>query len=157
MSKNSAEQDKRCEMFLSQQEKTMKFVATVAMFITTLATQLAVAGGDHHPKYGGQVQETSSYDLELVAKGKELMLHVADHKGGKTSAKEATATVITGQSKETVRLIAGSDGVLKGVSNLAVAADTKIIVSILASGKTEQARFTPVRNAKTDDHKSHKH
>ena len=115
------------------------------------------AGGDHQPKYGGQVRETTSYDLELVAKDKELTLHIADHNGKKVAAKEASAMVVSGKNKETVKLTASSDGVLKGTGNFTVTADTKIIVSLTAAGKTEQARFAPLQKEKTDDHKGHKH
>ncbi len=135
----------------------MKKLYPLVMLVAAFVTQSAFAGGDHHPKYGGQVQETTSYDLELVAKDKELTLYVADHKGKKTDTKEATALVLTGKSKETVKLTAGADGVLKGAGSVAVSADTKIIVSIQAAGKTEQARFAPLQKEKTEEHKGHKH
>lgn len=135
----------------------MKVLCSLALIAAVAVTQVVHAAGDHHPKHGGQVQETTSYDLELVAKDKVLALHVADHQGKKTDTKEAVAIVLTGKLKETVKLVAGNDGVLKGTSNSTVTADTKIIVSIMSGGKTEQARFAPLQKAKAEDHKGHKH
>ena len=135
----------------------MKHLSKIIIFTVALAIQPAIAADEHQPKFGGQVRETASYDMELVAKDKELALHIADHKGKKVAAKEASATVVSGKNKETVKLTASGDGVLKGTGNFTVTADTKIIVSLTAAGKTEQARFAPMQKEKTDDHRGHKH
>lgn len=114
---------------------------------------------DHHGTRGGQVRETASYDLELAAKDKELALYVQDHAGKKidTRAATATATVMTGKAKETVKLAPAGDNTLKGSGAFTVTPDTKVIVSITVGGKTEQARFAPMEKEKPDAHKGHKH
>lgn len=135
---------------------TSLYAATAALTLTMLP---AWAADDHKPKNGGQVRETMSFDLELVAKADELVLHIADHKGKKVNTKDATATatIITGKSKDTVKLAASGDGVFKGKGTFALTAETKILVSVVAAGKTEQTRFAPLQKEKTEDHKGHKH
>lgn len=60
----------------------LKIVSFLGAALAVLVTTSTMAA-ENHPKYGGQVRETASFDLELVAKDKELTLHVADHKGHK--------------------------------------------------------------------------
>ena len=123
------------------------------------AVGVAAEKHDHHGSHGGQVRETASYDLELSAKDKELSLYVQDHAGKKVNIKggTATATVMTGMTKETVKLTPAGDNVLKGSGGFTVTPDTKVILSITVGGKTEQARFTPMEKEKPDAHKGHKH
>ncbi len=133
--------------------------ATNLLVAATLALSLspAWAADDHQPKNGGQVRETTSFDLELVAKPEELVLHIADHKGKKIDTKDATATatILTGKSKDTVKLAASGEGLFKGKGQFVLTADTKILVSVTAAGKTEQARFAPLAKEKAEDHKGH--
>ena len=44
-----------------------------------LSASAAIAADDHKPKYGGQVRETKGYDMELVAKDRELTLYLNEH------------------------------------------------------------------------------
>ena len=127
-----------------------------ASAVLTIPSALAAEGP---PKYGGQVRETASFDLELVAKDKELTLHVTDHKGKAIEGRDVTgsATVLSGKSKETVKLSGTGKGVLKGVGSFTLSDDTKIVLSVTVAGKTEQARFAPRQKDKTEDHKGHRH
>lgn len=132
-----------------------------SILIASLATVIATAtfAGEEQPKHGGQVRETASFDLELVAKDKELTIYVSDHKGRAVEGQEITgsATVLTGKSRETVKLSSAGKGVLKGAGAFTVADDTKIVLSLTVAGKTEQARFAPRQKDKAEDHKGHKH
>ena len=105
------------------------------------------------------MRETASFDLELAAKDKELALHVRDHAGKKIDIKAATATatVMTGKARETVKLAPAGDNVLKGSGGFTVTPETKVILSITVGGKTEQARFAPMEKEKPEAHKGHKH
>lgn len=60
----------------------LKIVSLLGAALAVLVTTSTISA-ENHPKYCGQVRETASFDLELVAKDKELTLHVADHKGHK--------------------------------------------------------------------------
>lgn len=137
----------------------MKAAASLIATLSILLLPPAIAADDHHAKHGGQVRETASFDLELVAKDKELTLYVSDHKGKGTALKDATAiaTVLSGKNKETVKLTAAGQGALKGAGNFTITTDTKIVVSVTVAANTEQARFAPLQKEKADDHKSHKH
>jgi hypothetical protein len=139
-------------------ENHMK-IATFLIAASTALTITSAIAAEEHPKYGGQVRETASFDLELVAKDKELTLYVTDHKGKAIEGQDVTgsATVLSGKSKETVKLSGSGKGVLKGTGNFTVTEDTKIILSVTAAGKTEQARFAPRQKDKAEDHKGHKH
>ena len=119
-------------------------IAASAVLVTT-----STVAAEEHPKYGGQVRETASFDLEPVAKDKELTLYVTDHKGKAIEGQDVagSATVLSGNSKETVKLSGSGKGVLRGVGNF----------TITDGGKTEQARFAPRQKDKAEDHKGHKH
>ena len=134
----------------------------IASFLIAASAALvstSILAAEEHPKYGGQVRETASFDLELVAKDKELTLYVTDHKGKAIEGRDVTgsATVLSGKSKETVKLSGTGKGVLKGVGSFTLSDDTKIVLSVTVAGKTEQARFAPRQKDKTEDHKGHKH
>ena len=129
-------------------------IAASAVLVTT-----STVAAEEHPKYGGQVRETASFDFELVAKDKELTLYVTDHKGKAIEGQDVagSATVLSGNSKETVKLSGSGKGVLRGVGNFTITDDTKVVLSVSAGGKTEQARFAPRQKDKAEDHKGHKH
>lgn len=134
----------------------------IASFLIAASAVLAVTSAlaaEERPKFGGQVRETASFDLELVAKDKELTLYVTDHKGKAIEGQDVagSATVLSGKSKETVKLSGSGKGVLKGVGNFTITDDTKVVLSVTAGGKTEQARFAPRQKDKAEDHKGHKH
>jgi hypothetical protein len=141
----------------------MKSPRHIALVLTALVlaspSGIAAEKHGHEGSHGGQIRETAAFDLELTAKGKELALYVQDHSGKRVDTKgaTATATVMTGKAKETVKLAPAGDNVLKGSGSFAVTPDTKVIVSITVGGKTEQARFTPMEKEKPDIHKGHKH
>ncbi|MBK8324624.1 MAG: hypothetical protein IPL06_18470 [Betaproteobacteria bacterium] len=139
-------------------EKFMKIASFLGAASAVLVITSAIAA-EEHPKYGGQVRETVSFDLELVAKDKELVLYVTDHKGKAIEWPDVagSATVLSGKSKETVKLSGSGKGVLKGVGNFTITDDTKVVLSVTAGGKTEQARFAPRQKDKAEDHKGHKH
>jgi hypothetical protein len=138
---------------------TTRFRLLAAAVAFSSMASMAADKHDHHGSHGGQVRETASYDLELAAKDKELALYVQDHSGKKidTKAATATATVMTGKAKETVKLAPAGDNTLKGSGSFTVTPDTKVILSITVGGKTEQARFAPMEKEKPDAHKGHKH
>ncbi len=108
----------------------MKFSASVLVSFALLTLPPAFAGGDHHPKFGGHISETASFNLEVVAKDKDLVLHITNHEGNKIDTKDASATttVMTGKAKDMVKLAPGGEGTLKGTTNADVTAETKIVL-----------------------------
>jgi hypothetical protein len=103
--------------------KSPRYIA-LALISVILASPSGIAAEKHghDGSHGGQVRETAAFDLELTAKDKELALYVKDHSGKKVDTKgaTATATVMTGKAKETVKLAPAGDNVLKGLGSSAV-------------------------------------
>lgn len=94
--------------------------ALVLAGLLTLGASPSIAADDHKPMYDDQVRETKNYDMELVAKDRELILYLNEHGGKKFDAKAASATaiVLTGKEKATVKLAPAGDHVLKGAGTL---------------------------------------
>ena len=119
----------------------------------------ALAHGDapHNamkPANGGQVQATTSYQLELVvrkdsadAKDNPVALYVFDHDGKKVPASglSGSATLLSAKEKVVVPLKADGDNRLAGNGRYASDPAMKAIVAVTAGDKTEQARFTPLQ------------
>lgn len=143
----------------------MKFTSLVAAILAgiTLNAGPALAHGDAHPDAvktpnGGQLRQAGPYHYELVtardgtdAKESPIVVYVTDDGGRKlsTAGASGTATILSGKAKATATLAPDGDNRIKGVARYASTPDMKVVVSITLSGKQpEQARFTPLVNAK---------
>lgn len=103
---------------------------------------------------GGQLRMAGMYHFELVvvkdskeAKDNPVAVYLTDHADKKISAAgtSATATILAGKSKTTVKLSPAGDNKLAGVGKYASDAQMKVVVSVTFADKTtEQARFTPL-------------
>jgi len=88
---------------------------------------------------------------ELVVKPNEVAVYLTDHAGTKQPSKGAsgTATILSGKTKATVKLIPAGDNIMKGTGKFGLAPDMKVVVSITLPGQAaEQARFTPLQKTK---------
>ena len=106
------------------------------------------------PAYGGQVQATASYQLELVvrkdsaeAKDNPVALYLYDHDGKKVASAGAggSVTLLSAKEKAVVRLKPDGDNRLSGTGRYASDPAMKALVAVTVGDKTEQARFTPLQ------------
>lgn len=98
--------------------------------------------------HGGQIRSAGPYHLELVAQPNTFTIYVMDHKDNKVESKgaSATATALSGNVKDAVKLIPAGDNVLKGEGKFDLNSDMKVVVSITLPGQSShQARFTPLQ------------
>ena len=102
---------------------------------------------------GGEVRDAGKYHLELVAKDAKLALYVTDTQDRKVSTKgaAASATVLSGKERATVKLEPAGENVLSGAAKPQPGSDMKVVVSLtLAGEQSVQARFTPLAVAKPE-------
>lgn len=139
--------------------------ALLAGIFMALASMTAHAHGDQamaamKAPHGGQLQMAGPYHLELLVKPHELLVYVTDH-GDKKHATlngKGSATVLAGKKKTVVKLTPGGDNLLKGAGSFTAAPGMKVVVSVTLAGQApQQARFTPGKAEKTDDHAGHAH
>ena len=104
----------------------MKFpqlIAALALATTgaAFAADNHVHGHEHKPLHGGLVVEVKDMDYELVAKPAKL-------------------TLLSGTDKQEVELKPAGDK-LEAKGSFKVVAGTKVVVVVLATGKSSTARF----------------
>ncbi len=100
---------------------------------------------------GGEVRDAGKYHLELVVKDSAVALYVTDDKDRKVSTKgaAASATLLSGKDKATVKLEPAGENMLAGTTRVQSSADMKVVVSLTPAGQPSvQARFTPFASAK---------
>ena len=107
-------------------------MATAAL--TVSATVLA--GGDFKPKYGGQVQEVSEVQYEVVVKPDNIAIYVEDH-GKKIDTKGATAKVslLNGLDKSEATLVPAGNNKLEAKGSFNVKSGTKVTAVVTLAGK----------------------
>ncbi|MBK6649176.1 MAG: hypothetical protein IPG42_05365 [Betaproteobacteria bacterium] len=124
----------------------MKFpqlIAALALATTgaAFAADNHVHGHEHKPLHGGLVVEVKDMDYELVAKPDLLQLHLRDHgKAVDVSKAAAKLTLLCGTDKQEVELKPAGDK-LEAKGSFKVVAGTKVVVVVLATGKSSTARF----------------
>jgi len=105
----------------------------------------AFAHGEKAGPNGGVLEDAGKYHLELVMKADELRAFVTDAKDAKVDTKgaEATATVLTGKEKATVKLTPAGGNALAGAGRFDPAAGAKIVLSLTLPGQGAiQVRFS---------------
>lgn len=93
---------------------------------------------------GGKVADAGKYHLELVVKPAEMRVYVTGAKDAKvdTQGAEASATVLAGKEKSTVKLVpAGGNALAASGSFGPKAAMTVVVTLTLAKQAPVQARF----------------
>lgn len=126
------------------------------LFKTTLfATSLLMAGYalahtdeflDTQPSpHGGQIRMTDTYHLELLVKDKDITVYVMNHanEAQPSTGMQATATVLSGDTKTEVKLEPAEENLLKGTGDFKTSEDMKVVLSVTPAPQT--ARFTPLQ------------
>ncbi len=122
----------------------MKFLIAVAT--TLMVTSGAFAQHSHGSKgpNGGILEDVAGVHAELVASGTSITINILDENNKPTSTKGMTASalVVNGGDRETVKLTEASDGIFKGDVKKAVAPNTNVTLMLKTSaGKSGQARY----------------
>lgn len=111
-----------------------------ALSTAALAQHKHGATGPH----GGPMEDVAGVHAELVASGTALAINIVDEDGKpvKSAGYSASALIVTGNQRETVKLEPAGESVLKATLKTPVAADTQVTLMLkTADGKSGQARF----------------
>ena len=120
-------------------------------FLTALAVLLALAvpaaaqhkHGSKGPN-GGLMEDVAGVHAELLTSGTTLTINIVDedNKPMKVAGYSASALVVSGANRETIKLEPAGDASLKGQAKAPLVADTQITLMLkTAAGKSGQARF----------------
>ena len=93
---------------------------------------------------GGKLADAGKYHLELVVKPAEMRVYVTGAKDAKvdTQGAQASATVLAGKDKATLKLVPAGDNALAAAGSFDTrAAMTVVITLTLAKQSPVQARF----------------
>lgn len=93
---------------------------------------------------GGPMEDVAGVHAELITSGTALTINVVDENGKpiKSAGYSASALVVTGSQRETVKLEPAGDSALKATLKTPVAANTQVTLMLkTADGKSGQARF----------------
>ena len=107
-------------------------IATAALTVSVTAW----ASGDFKPKHGGQVQEVSEIQYEVVVKPDNVAIYVEDH-GKKVDTKGATAKVslLNGVDKSEATLAPAGGNKLEAKGSFNVKSGTKVTAVVTLAGK----------------------
>ncbi|MBI4291850.1 MAG: hypothetical protein HY661_10250 [Betaproteobacteria bacterium] len=120
---------------------SMVLVLTAALWLPASA----LAHGEKIGPNGGVVEDAGKYHVELVMKNDGLRAFVTDAKDVKVDTKGAAATaiVLVGKEKATVKLAPAGGTELAAGGKFDAAAGAKVVVSLTLQGQpAAQARFT---------------
>ena len=114
----------------------MNFAKMLLATATLTVSATVLASGDFKPKYGGQVQEVSEVQYEVVVKPDNIAIYVEDH-GKKVDTKGATAKVslLNGVDKSEATLTPAGDNKLEAKGSFNVKSGTKVTAVVTLAGK----------------------
>ena len=115
----------------------MNFAKMLLATATLTVSATVLASGDFKPKYGGQVQEVSEVQYEIVVKPDNIAIYVEDH-GKKVDTKGATAKVslLNGVEKSEATLAPAGDNKLEAKGSFNVKSGTKVTAVVTLGGKS---------------------
>ena len=122
--------------------KTLKIgLLTAAFFLSAVV----LAHGDKPGPNGGMVEDVGRYHVELVMKAGDLRAFVAGAGGAKVDTKgaEATATLLVGREKVTLKLVPAGGNALAAGGKFDTRAGAKVVLSLALPGQAPvSGRFT---------------
>lgn len=125
----------------------MRLLFATAALLPTLASVSYAQGHSHADKtgpHGGKMQDVAGIEAELISAERTLTIHLFSEDGKPVSAAgySGSALVGSGQTRQVVQLVAGSDNRLTGNSGTAVARGAPITLQLKGpDGKAGQAKF----------------
>jgi hypothetical protein len=122
----------------------MKYV--VALITALTFTTPALSQHSHGSKgpNGGMMEDVAGVHAELLTSGNTLTINILDENNKPISVKgyTASALVVNGADRETIKLVESGESALKGETKKAVAPNTQITLMIkTGAGKSGQARY----------------
>ena len=111
---------------------------TIGLLTAALLLPGAVlAHGEKTGPNGGVVEDVGKYHVELVMKADELRAFVSGAGGAKVDTKgaEATATMLVGREKVTLKLVSTGENVLAAGGKFDTRAGAKVVLSLALPGQ----------------------
>ncbi len=128
----------------------MKALKFALLFAAALLPAAALAHGERTGPNGGVVEDIGKYHVELVMKADELRAFVtgAGGVGIDTKGAEASAIVLAGRDKVTLKLVPAGGNALAAAGKLDTRAGAKVVLSLALPGQpVVSGRFgIPARN-----------
>lgn len=123
----------------------MKSILALAAALTLTTAAFAQHGhGPQKGPNGGQMEDVAGVHAELLTSTKTITVNIFDE-GGKpinTSGYSGSVLVVSGSSRETIKLEPSASNALKGEANGAIGSGSTITLLIKTNaGKSGQARF----------------
>jgi len=122
----------------------MRFVIAIAATLTLIGSAFPQHSHGSKGPNGGILEDVAGVHAELIATGTTITINILDesNKPASTKGMTASALVVNGTDRETIKLTEASDGVLKGDVKKAVSPNTTMTLMLkTAAGKSGQARY----------------
>ncbi len=121
-------------------------------FLIALTAALAISTGalaqhKHGAKgpNGGTMEDVAGVHAELLTSGNVITVNIFDEDNKPVAVKGMTASalVVSGSERETIKLVEGGDSALKGEAKKPFAPKSNVTLMLkTAAGKSGQARYT---------------
>ena len=122
----------------------MKYILAIIAAISFGDPAIAQHAHGQKGPNGGIMEDVAGVHAELVTSGNTLMINILDE-GNKPIAVKgytASALVVIGGDRETIKLEVAGDSALRGTAKKAIGPNTQITLQLrTAAGKSGQARF----------------
>ncbi|WP_156648284.1 hypothetical protein [Methylobacterium sp. Leaf108] len=132
-------------MGLSSRRRVIGWIGAAGVLVSTGAA-VAGTGHSHAAPNGGQIRDIGAYEVELVAKGADLVLYLVDAQEKKVDAAGFSAKAVVlakGNEQKTVALAPAGDNRLSGRMNFTVEGKLRATVTLTApSGEAGKGRFS---------------
>jgi len=115
----------------------MKALKIVLLSAVLLLPAAVLAHGEKIGPNGGVVEDAGKYHVELVLKADELRAFVTGAGGAKVDTKgaEASATVLAGREKLTLKLVPAGGNALAAAGKFDTRAGAKVVLSLALPGQ----------------------
>lgn len=128
----------------------MKALLMKMLSIVLILPSTVLAHGEKVGPNGGVVEDVGKYHVEVVMKADELRAFVTGAEGAKVDTRgiEASATVLVGREKLTLKLTPAGGNALAAANRFDPRAGAKVVVSLTLPGQPPASgRFSvPARN-----------
>jgi len=121
-------------------------VAAIALLLSSFPVLAQHSHGAHQKgPNGGDMVDIAGVHAEILHEGVELKLNIFDEAGTpvKTEGFTASALIVAGADRETVKLAPANDNILTGTAKKSIPSNATMTVIIKTNtGKSGQVRYT---------------
>jgi hypothetical protein len=120
----------------------LAFVAAIAFAVTAAAEPHG--HGDKGPN-GGPMEDVAGVHAELLTSGNTITINIFDagNKPVATKGFSASALVVRGSARETVKLVPSGENALRGDTKAPIAGASISVTLKTSAGKSGQAKYRP--------------